>query len=122
MSDGGFHELAVAAAKEGLEKYHYEPRICDDKIRERLSHARRDHRLVLVLGAGISLSSGLDNWRSLVQKAASAMFSDTGLVDILPILNAGRRSSIIQIRFCESRAGLKTAFRVFSPGDAVSKL
>lgn len=113
MASDTYRDFVAVAAKEGLEKYEYTPKIRDTRIRDRLAIARRDNQLVLVLGAGVSLPSGLDSWQSLVRNAAAEMFAGTGLVDIVPVLNGSRRSSTVQIRFCEASAQLKTAFRLF---------
>jgi hypothetical protein len=108
-----YKDIVALAAKEGLESYNYDPRIGDDQLRDRLLLARQNHRLTLVIGAGVSVASGLDSWQMLVQNAARAMFANTAFDALVPVLNASQRSSIIQIRFCESSAKLKTAFRVF---------
>jgi NAD-dependent SIR2 family protein deacetylase len=113
MRDELYRDLVALTAKDGLQSYKYRPKFCDDSIRNDLTTARQAGRLVLVLGAGVSLPSGLDSWQALVENAAKKLFANTAIPDMPTILKASGKSSMAQIRFCESSAELKTGFRVF---------
>jgi NAD-dependent SIR2 family protein deacetylase len=113
MKDELYRDIVAVTAKDGLDKYKFVPTLTDEGIRKRLSEARRNGHLTLVLGAGISLPSGLDSWEVLVARAATKLFAGTSISKMPDILKASNKSSIAKIRFCESTTELKTGFRVF---------
>ena len=113
VSDKRYRELVASTAAEELRHYSYKPTIQDNAVRERLVAARQNFRLVLVLGAGVSLPSGLDTWQTLINNAASSMYADSATPDAPSILFASSRSPIIQARFYELSAATKTAFRLY---------
>lgn len=59
----GFLEKAAASAKE-----HFATQHSEREHLERMISAYRDERLVLVLGAGVSMGRGLPSWKTLLHK------------------------------------------------------
>lgn len=79
------------------------------KAIEHLRALLSGQRLTLVLGAGISIASGILPWHKLISKAASIAFPDAPEVSAsLATVNA---SPLMLVRFLEDALGNRIAFR-----------
>lgn len=87
----------------------YTLKLRDEGLRKRLSAARDNHTLTLVLGAGASADSGLPDWEKLISNAVEALFAESSMPDVATMLDDF--PGPIKARFCEAAAGLKAAFR-----------
>lgn len=107
-----YSEVAELTTAEAVQGARYRFSLEDSTILKQLALARQKGKLVLVLGAGISLPSGIEGWQALIRNAAGAMFASTPRREIVPILCDGSVSPTVQTRFCESSAKTKAGFRV----------
>src|SRR5438874_1878187 len=96
---------------EQLRQYDFQPSDRNAAIRKALKDARDNGSLVMVLGAGTSLPSGLQNWRDLVRATAARMLADGALPDLLTALQELEMPATSQVRFFETVLGAKLPFR-----------
>jgi NAD-dependent SIR2 family protein deacetylase len=108
-----YRDLLSLSAADATLSYSYVAKLEDETIRDALRVAFRNRSLVVVLGAGISIPSGLPAWTSLVRTAVNSFYEFGTDPDIAKGVLEGNRSPITQVRFFESVAKNKIAFRMF---------
>ncbi len=109
MQNGLYLDHIMGAVDEAIAQIDLNAMPDRDALLGALREARQRRNLTFILGAGVSIPSGIPSWLSLIEKAAGLLLNDRP--DLAAVLVSEALSATRKIRFCESVAGLKTGFR-----------